>query len=145
MVNVTSFRVLLVAPVDLVLLVLQDHKVAEVLTVLKAQSVHLDLLVVQVQLVLPALVSPVLAAKRETLVFPENKEERVTKVPVVPLVNRVIPVPLVLMVSKVHLVLASVVNEVLPVTKDSKVLLVQWVSAAQLVLTASQVSLASRV
>lgn len=145
MVNVTSFRVLLVAPVDLVLLVLQDHKVAEVLTVLKAQSVHLDLLVVQVQLVLPALVSPVLAAKRETLVFPENKEERVTKVPVVPLVNRVIPVPLVLMVSKVHLVLASVVNEVLPVTKDSKVLLVQWVSAAQLVLTASQVSLASKV
>ena len=73
----------------------------------------------QVQLVLPALVSPVLAAKRETLVFPENKEERVTKVPVVPLVNRVIPVPLVLMVSKVHLVLASVVNEVLPVTKVS--------------------------
>lgn len=145
MVNVTSFRVLLVAPVDLVLLVLQDHKVAEVLTVLKAQSVHLDLLVVQVQLVLPALVSPVLVAKRETLVFPENKEERVTKVPVVPLVNRVIPVPLVLMVSKVHLVLASVVNEVLPVTKDSKVLLVQWVSAAQLVLTASQVSLASKV
>lgn len=145
MVNVTSFRVLLVAPVDLVLLVLQDHKVAEVLTVLKAQSVHLDLLVVQVQLVLPALVSPVLAAKRETLVFPENKEERVTKVPVVPLVNRVIPVPLVLMVSKVHLVLASVVNEVLPVTKDSKVLPVQWVSAAKLVLTASQVSLASKV
>lgn len=145
MVNVTSFRVLLVAPVDLVLLVLQDHKVAEVLTVLKAQSVHLDLLVVQVQLVLPALVSPVLAAKRETLVFPENKEERVTKVPVVPLVNRVIPVPLVLMVSKVHLVLASVVNEVLPVTKDSKVLPVQWVSTAKLVLTASQVSLASKV
>lgn len=61
--------------------------------------------------------SPVLAARREMLVFPENKEERVTKVPEVLLVNRVILAPLVLMVSKVHLVLASVVHEVPPETK----------------------------
>ena len=40
-----------------------------------------------------------------------------TKVPEVPLVNRVILVQLVLMVFKVHLVLASVVHEVLLVTK----------------------------
>jgi len=145
MASVTSFRALLVALVDLVLLVLQDHKVAEVLKVLKAQSVHLALLVVQVQLVPPVLASPVLAAKKESLVFPENKEERVTKVPEDPLVNRVILVLSVLMVSKVHLVLASVVHEVLLATKVSKVLPVRWVSAAQLVLTASQVSLASKV
>ena len=57
------------------------------------------------------------AVKRETPVFPENKEERVTKVRVVLLVNRatlVLPVP---MVSKVHLALASVVHEVLLVMK----------------------------
>ena len=63
--------------------------------------------------------SPVLAARREMLVFQENKEERVTKVPAVRLVNRVILVQLVLMVSKVHLALASVVHEVPPVTKVS--------------------------
>ena len=61
--------------------------------------------------------SRVLVAKREIMVFQENKEERVMKVPVVPLVNRVILVQLVLMVFKVHLALASVVHEVLLVTK----------------------------
>ena len=69
--------------------------------------------------------SPVLAARREMLVFPENKEERVTKVPEVLLVNRVILARLVLMVSKVHLVLASVVHEVQPETKVSLCMLYQ--------------------
>lgn len=127
------------------LLVPQDHKVAAVLTVLKVQSVHLELPVALVQLVHPVLASPVLVAKREIMVFQENKEERVMKVPVVPLVNRVILVHVVLMVFKVHLVLASVVHEVLLVTKVSKVLPVQWVSAAQPVLMASQAFLASKV
>jgi len=71
------------------------------------------------------LASPVLAVRREMLVFPENKEERVTKVPEVHLVNRVILAQLVLMVCKVHLVLASVVNEVPPVTKVSLCMLHQ--------------------
>ena len=75
------------------------------------------LLVALVQLVLPVLVSPAHVVKRESLVFPENKEERVTKVPEVPLENRVTLVQLVLMVFKVLPASASVVPEVHRETK----------------------------